>query len=67
MEMFRSEDIKELAGAMLKVQAEINPAIKDSANPFAKSRYASLNSVVTASREALLNKWYLGRPVPRSG
>jgi hypothetical protein len=29
MDEFCSEDIKELASAMLKVQAVINPAIKD--------------------------------------
>jgi hypothetical protein len=66
MEMFCSDDVKELAGAMLKVQAEINPAIKDAANPFAKSRYATLNSVITASREALLKNeiWVVQFPVP---
>jgi hypothetical protein len=29
MELFCSESVNELAGAMLKVQAEISPAIKD--------------------------------------
>jgi hypothetical protein len=64
--MFCSDDVKALAGAMLKVQAEVNPAVKDSANPFAKSRYASLNSVVTASRESLLRNgiWVVQYPVP---
>jgi hypothetical protein len=63
---FCSEDIKELAGAMLKVQAELNPAVKDASNPFAKSRYATLNSVITASREALLKHgvWVVQYPVP---
>ena len=46
MDQFCSEDIKELAGAMLKVQAEREPAVKDAEKPFAKSKYASLNSVV---------------------
>jgi hypothetical protein len=66
MESFCSDNLKELAAAMLKVQAEINPAIKDSSNPFAKSRYASLNSVVLASREALLKHgvWLVQFPVP---
>jgi hypothetical protein len=54
MDIFCSDDIKELAGAMLKVQAEIEPAVKDAENPFAKSKYATLNSVVAASRAALL-------------
>jgi hypothetical protein len=50
MDMFSSGDIKELASAMLKVQAEINQTVKDALNPFAKSRYATLNSVISASR-----------------
>jgi hypothetical protein len=65
MDTFCSTDVKELAGAMLKVQAEINPAIKDAANPFAKSRYATLNSVILASREALLKHgvWVTQYPI----
>ncbi len=38
MEMFCSEKITELAGAMLKVQAGLEAAVKDAENPFAKSR-----------------------------
>jgi hypothetical protein len=66
MESFCSDNIKDLATAMLKVQAELNPAVKDASNPFARSRYASLNSVITASREALLNNgiWVVQYPVP---
>jgi hypothetical protein len=66
MELYCSEDIKELTGAMLKVQSEINPALKDGENPFAKSRYATLNSVITASRAALLKYdiWLVQYPVP---
>ena len=66
MELFCSEKINELAGAMLKVQAEISPAIKDRENPFAKARYATLNSVVEASREALLKHgiWLVQYVVP---
>jgi hypothetical protein len=66
MESFCSDDIKELASAMLKVQSKINPAVRDASNPFAKSRYATLNSVVAASREALLahGVWVSQYPVP---
>ena len=66
MDQFCSEDIKELAGAMLKVQAEIEPAVKDAENPFAKSKYASLNSVVMASRCSLLKHglWLAQYSVP---
>ena len=66
MVLYCSENIKELTGAMLKVQAEITPAIKDGENPFAKSKYATLNSVVEASREALLKHgiWLVQYSVP---
>jgi hypothetical protein len=66
MESFCSDNIKELANAMLKVQAEITPTIKDASNPFAKSRYATLNSVINASRDALLKHgvWVVQYPVP---
>jgi hypothetical protein len=66
MEKLCSDEIKELALAMLKVQAEINPAVKDAANPFVKTRYATLNSVVEASREALLKHgvWLAQHSVP---
>ena len=66
MDIFCSEDIRELAGAMLKAQAEIEPAVKDAENPFAKSKYATLNSVVAASRDALLKHglWLVQYPVP---
>lgn len=43
MEM--SPQVNEIAGAMAKAQAEIRGAIKDSANPFFKSKFASLESV----------------------
>ncbi len=63
---FCSKELKSLAGAMLLVQGELCPAIKDAENPFAKSRYASLNSVVAASRDALLRHgvWLTQYPVP---
>ncbi|UQZ90625.1 single-stranded DNA-binding protein [Deltaproteobacteria bacterium Smac51] len=66
MENLCSEAINELSGAMLKVQAEISPAVKDRENPFAKARYATLNSVVEASREALLKHgiWLVQYSVP---
>ena len=66
MENLCSDAVNELSSAMLKVQAEISPAIKDGENPFAKSRYATLNSVVEASREALLKHgiWLVQYSVP---
>lgn len=52
--MNRSESIKELATALAKAQGEMKHAIKDSNNPFFRSKYADLASVVDASRPALV-------------
>jgi hypothetical protein len=49
----KSESIKELAAALSKVQGAIGIAVKDSTNPFFKSRYADLASVWDACREHL--------------
>lgn len=49
----QSEQINELAAALSKAQASITGALKDSANPFFKSRYADLNSVWDACRKQL--------------
>lgn len=49
--MNKSDQINELATALAKAQGEIKGAIKDSANPFFKSKYADLASVVEAIRE----------------
>lgn len=50
-----SAEITELARAMLKVQADLQPALKDRENSFSHSRYATLNSVMEACREALIS------------
>lgn len=50
--MKMSDSIKELATALAKAQGEIKGAVKDSANPFFKSKYADLASVVEAIRAA---------------
>lgn len=49
----KSESIKELATALAKAQGAIKGALKDSSNPFFKSKYADLASVVEAIREQL--------------
>jgi hypothetical protein len=43
--MTTSDAINEIAAALAKAQAEMGGAIKDSANPFFKSKYADLSSV----------------------
>jgi hypothetical protein len=51
--MQHSEQINELAAALAKAQGTMTGALKDSSNPFFKSRYADLESVWTACRRAL--------------
>jgi hypothetical protein len=51
--MNKSESIKELACALAKAQGQMGGAHKGKANPFFKSVYADLSSVVTAIREPL--------------
>ena len=43
--MQQSESIAQLAAALTKAQAEMEPAIKDADNPFFKSKYADLGEV----------------------
>lgn len=49
--MNQSESIAKLSAALVKAQAEMSGAVKDSANPFFKSSYADLNSVIKAIKE----------------
>lgn len=51
--MNKSEQINELATSLAKAQGEIKAALKDSSNPFFKSKYADLSSVWEACRSAL--------------
>lgn len=53
--MKQSESINELATALSAAQAEMGGAVKDSANPFFKSKYADLTSVVKAIKEPFAN------------
>jgi len=49
--MKTSEQINELAAALCKAQGEMGGAVKDSANPFFKSNYADLTSVIKAIKQ----------------
>lgn len=49
----QSAEINELAAALSVAQGEITGALKDSANPFFKSKYADLASVWDACRTSL--------------
>lgn len=66
MENYHSQETTKLAKALIAVQRELSPAMKDSKNPFVNSHYASLNSVMQACREALLQNgiWLTQLPVP---
>lgn len=48
--MNKSESIKNVIGALIKVQSQMKNVIKDSKNPFFKSNYADINAL----REELL-------------
>lgn len=64
-ETLSSAEITDLAKAMLKVQKALTPACKDAENPFSKSRYATLNSIMDACRDALIAEsiWVAQYPV----
>lgn len=51
--MNTSQTFGALAAALAKAQASISGAVKDSANPFFKSKYADLESVWAACRKPL--------------
>lgn len=61
-----SQDITKLARALIEVQKSLQPAIKDASNPFCKSRYATLNSVMDSCREKLISNgiWLTQYPIP---
>lgn len=51
--MIKSPEISKLAGALLKFQKDIEPVKKEADNPFYKSKYADLASIIDAIREPL--------------
>lgn len=51
--MNHSEQINELAAALSKAQGAIKSAVKAKENPFFKSRYADLPSIMAVCRDAL--------------
>lgn len=66
METYCSENINELALALIDVQKRMAPATKDGKNPFIGSNYATLNSVMVSCRDILLEHgiWLTQLPVP---
>lgn len=49
----KSESIAKLSSALVAAQSKMSDAVKDSANPFFKSKFADLNSVREACTPAL--------------
>lgn len=66
MHEYQSQDTTKLAKALLAVQTQLQPALKDAENPFTKSSYATLNSVMNTCRETLFANgiWMTQYPVP---
>src|SRR5450631_3040335 len=65
--MNTSEQINELATALAKAQGEITGALKDSSNPFFKSKYADLASCWDACRNALSKNGLAVTQFPMTG
>lgn len=53
MNNHKSTELNEIFTALAQAQGEIRVAVKDSANPFFKSKYANLQSVVESARPSL--------------
>jgi hypothetical protein len=51
--MKTSQEIKQIMPAFIKAQAQIGHAAKDGSNPHFKSKYATLESVIDASKDHL--------------
>ena len=51
--MNSSQSIKEISVALVKAQSKMGAAVKGAANPYYKSKYSDLNSVIEACKEHL--------------
>ena len=67
MNVIQSESIKELATALCLAQAEMGGAVKESKNPFFKSSYADLTSVIKVVKEPFSNHGLSFVQLPVSG
>jgi hypothetical protein len=54
--MKTSETVKQIASALAAAESKIKHATKDSSNPHYKNNYASLESVIDASKAELLDQ-----------
>ena len=64
--MNTSQSVTKLSQAMLKVQQQLQPAIKDARNSFVGNDYATLNSVMETCKDALISHgiWLTQLPTP---
>lgn len=67
MSIDKSDSIKELATALAKAQAAIQPAIKTSENPHFRSKYADLSSIWEACRAPLTSNGLSVMQMPVDG
>jgi hypothetical protein len=65
--MKQSESINKLSMALVKAQTEMGGAVKDAKNPFFKSSYADLTSVIKAIKEPFANNGLAYIQFPISG
>ena len=65
--MLMSPTIGALAAALAKAQGVFDPAVKDAANPFFKSKYCDLSGAIKATRDALASNGLAVVQVPRIG
>ena len=67
--MKKSDSITELATALNLAQQQMGGAVKDSKNPFFKSSYADLTSVIKAIKEPFANNGlsYVQFPITSEG
>ncbi len=66
---YSSENVTELSKALIEVQKVLAPAPKDAENRFVKAKYATLNSVMSTCKPALLANGILltQYPIPVEG
>ena len=64
--MNASQSLTKLSQAMLSVQQQLQPAIKDAKNTFVGNDYATLNSVMETCKDALITHgiWLTQLPTP---
>lgn len=66
---FCSQEITEISKALIEVQKDLKPVLKDSVNPFVHNSYASLGSIMDSCRNALIEHdiFLTQYPVPIGG